>query len=379
VNRAARVCFPAVLPWGKAATGPRRHLLVSKRTARCENGGMCARGFEANWEFPSLTECLRYLGEHFPPEETVTVESRTPSGLIVLHRAPKYLYRGECGIFPTTESSLTRLKGSGRLDASEQKTLQQIHDALLVRFRQKDYGNSEWNSEGLLEHYGIPTEVINFSSALDAVGAFAASRESERGRICTLTRAIGRDAAIVEYADHPWAERAVRQKAYGVRLLRQTDLKSDEARTQLGAIWAEFPVSAEDFEGRREFYESLVDESSDPHSGMVRAEVNDYVASFGKIPENVAQYLAERIPMVPRFLKVVGIDEKAEEAITRHVSPSARPYSSDVERQRSLRYWSQAYPDSLTELNPFETPREIGNVFADPGTHHPINTAEPAS
>jgi hypothetical protein len=144
---------------------------------------MGARGFAADWEFQSLTECLRYLGDHFPPKETVTVEAQTPSGLILFRRAPKYLYRGECGDFQTTESSLSRLKGSGRLDASEQETLQRTHDALLVRFRQKDYGNSEWNTEGLLEHYGIPTEVISFPSALDVAGAFAASRKTGCGRM----------------------------------------------------------------------------------------------------------------------------------------------------------------------------------------------------
>jgi hypothetical protein len=135
----------------------------------------------------------------------------------------------------------------------------------------------------------------------------------------------------------------------------------------------------QDGENRRESYASLVNESSDFHSGVVSGEVNDYVAEFGKIPEKVAQFLAERTPMVPRFLKVVGIDEKAEEAITQHVSPSAQPYSSDVERQRSLRYWSQAYPNSLAESYPFQTPREIGTVFALPGTHHPVNTAESGS
>ena len=132
--------------------------------------------FEANWKFTSLSDCLRYLGERFPPNETTVVELRTPSGLIVPHRAPKYLYRGECGLFETTESSLTRLERSGLLDAAEQQSLRKVHEALQWRFRQEDYGNSQWNAEGLLQHYGVPTEVVDFSSFLDVAAAFAASK-----------------------------------------------------------------------------------------------------------------------------------------------------------------------------------------------------------
>ena len=160
--------------------GPRQRFYVFNWTVRCENGVMSARGFVANWQFPSLTRCLRHLREHFPPEETVTVKQPAPNGLV--HYAPRYLYRGECGDFPTTESSLTRLSGSGRFDAAEQETLLRIHDALLARFQNEDYDNGKWNSEGLLEHYGIPTEVINFSRDLDVAAAFAASKEPGCGR-----------------------------------------------------------------------------------------------------------------------------------------------------------------------------------------------------
>lgn len=327
-------------------------------------------GFDPDWKFTSVTECVGYLGQYFPPNETIAIELHSPSGLIVPHRAPKYLYRGECGLFETTESSLTRLERSGFLDETERECLRKIREALLWRFRREDYGNTEWNAKGLLQHYGIPTEILDFSSSLEVAAAFAISKMSTRGRICIVTKPIGVEAATIEYTNHPWAERALRQKAFGIRPVQFSDLKGDDARTRLGALWAEFPIRPEDRESRREFYDSLVDESSDPNAAMVRAEVNHYVEHFGKIPHKIAQYLTDRVPMTPRFLKVTGVDEVTREAITHHVAPSACPYSPTLERQKSLQYWSVDYSDSLLGFYPFEVPTELGTLFAYPGTYH---------
>ena len=99
----------------------------------------------------------------------------------------------------TTESSLTRLERSGLLDWSEQECLRRIREALLWRFRRKDYGNTEWNAKGLLQHYGIPTEILDFSSSLEVAVTFATSKASSRGRICIVTKPIGLEAATIEY------------------------------------------------------------------------------------------------------------------------------------------------------------------------------------
>ena len=111
-------------------------------------------------------------------------------------------------------------------------------------------------------------------------------------------------------------------------------------------------------------------ESNDPCSAIVRAEVNHYVEQFGKIPHKIAQYLTDRVSMVPRFLKVAGVDDSTSEVITRHVASDARPYSANLERQKSLQYWSVKYTDSLSEFYPFDSPRELETLFAYPGTYH---------
>ena len=110
-------------------------------------------------------------------------------------------------------------------------------------------------------------------------------------------------------------------------------------------------------------------------SAMVRAELNHYVERFGKIPHKIAEYLTDRVPMVPRFLEVAGVDDSTNEVITRHVSPSARPYCPTLEKKKSLQYWSVKYANSLSEFYPFGSPRELGTLFAYPGTHHGPNIA----
>jgi hypothetical protein len=329
-----------------------------------------AEAFEAGQQFSSLTECINAIEMRFPSDRRLEIERRTPSGDTEVHCVPRYLYRGECDLYPKTESSLTRLQHSGKFDAVEQHCLQRIHEGLSWRFKQKDYANPEWEAEGLLQHYGLPSEIIDFSSSLQVAAAFATSRLSHRGRICVLEWPIGPDTLPVDYTNHPWAKRARRQKAFGIRQFRITDLKSTEAQTELGVFWAEFPLHASDVEGLQAFFESLIDEWTDPTSGILRKEMNHYVEESGKIQHTVAEYLVDRIPMVPCFLWVERVDESTSEASVLHVAPPFR-FSNTFEREMTLRYWSKKHPDSTRSFYPFDSPKDPGAIYAYPGTYHP--------
>lgn len=320
-----------------------------------------------------MTKCLREVRKHFPPGQMIQCELSTPNGAVP-HQAPRYLYRGECGLFPTTESSRVRIEPS--LNGRELEALSKVTDAMRRVLKQDGYDNSEWEAEGLLEHHGVPTGIVNFTASPEVAAAFAASGDADQGRICILTRPYGDEAAVVDYTQHPWAERALRQRAFGIRPAHFTDLKSREAHLRLGAIWVEFPLTALDRQMAKVSHDDLVDASNDPHSAIVRGEVNHFVERFGKLPHKVAKYLAGRIPMVPCLHTVSEVDELNREAVTYRVAPSARDYSESVEREQSIRYWSEDYKDlsdSLNKFYPFETPRERGMVFAWPGTYHGPN------
>jgi hypothetical protein len=135
----------------------------------------------------------------------------------------------------------------------------------------------------------------------------------------------------------------LRQKAFGIRPARLTDLKSREAHLRLGAIWAEFPLTADDRGSARLLRGSLLSASNDFHSAIVRGEANHFVERFGKLPHRVAKYLAGRVPMVPRLHMVSEVDELNRESVTNLVAPSVCEYSEDVEREKNIRYWSEEH------------------------------------
>ena len=300
--------------------------------------------------------------------------------------APRYLYRGECGLYPETECGHVRFCKSTALNSQEMDVFQNIVTNLRQVFTHDDYGISEEESEGLLEHYEIPTSVINFSSSLEVATAFAAAGGSSHGRICILTKPYHGAAHTWDFRKHPWAERASRQEAFAVRPIGFSDLKSRDADLYLGALWVEFEILPVERDVAKRLYRSLLHTPSDPYAAILRGEINHYVERFGKIPHRTAEFLVKRIPMVPLIHIVSGIDEEHREVITHHVNPSVYPFSEADERERTLRYWSedcQEPSDFLDSLYPFEPPREPGKIFAFPGTHHgsapPLQDVEAAS
>ena len=100
--------------------------------------------------------------KHFPPGQMIQCELSTPNGAVP-HQAPRYLYRGECGLFPTTESSRVRIEPS--LNGRELEALSKVTDAMRRVLKQDGYDNSEWEAEGLLEHYGVPSGIVNFTAS----------------------------------------------------------------------------------------------------------------------------------------------------------------------------------------------------------------------
>jgi len=208
---------------------------------------------------------------------------------------------------------------------------------------------------------------------VEVAAAFTAAGASERGRICILTKPYHGGAHTWDYRSHPWAERASRQEAFGVRPIDFSDFKSREADRNLGAVWVEFNILPVEREACKPVYQSLLHAGSDPNAGLLRLEINHYVERFGKIPHRTAELLVHRIPMAPLVHLVSGTDNEAEEVITHHVNPSVFSFSEEEEKRRTLRYWSDEFQepgDFLEALYPFQPPREVGKLFAYPGTQH---------
>ncbi|MBI3666359.1 MAG: hypothetical protein HY236_09065 [Acidobacteria bacterium] len=261
------------------------------------------------------------------------------------------------------------LRDGRALGNADLDTLKNLILALVWRFTQEDYRLTDHGALGLVHHYGLPTWNIDFTGHIGVAGVFAGSGEAPVGRICVLPIRAFCHAVIVNLGEHPWAERPRRQHAFAVIGAEGLDLKSDGAMTKLGARWYQFPISAGDREWCRAKYNKLTSLADDPTAGFMRHHVTEYVEAKGKLPAMLADFLLERIPIVPRVWRVHGYEKL--EAVLQNLPPSALG-GEDFEHEKgwSRRYWSLEFADSSWErMAGWEWP-PVGSIFSDPRTYH---------
>ncbi|MGA2595325.1 MAG: FRG domain-containing protein [Bryobacteraceae bacterium] len=332
--------------------------------------------FVPDKRFVSLAEAFDFLNRYaMEPRQQVWLE--TESGLALPHQAPRYLFRGECGEFETTKAGIHRpdaykLKDGRLLSDRDLKVLEGLIPDLACRFTEDDYSLDEHSAIGLLQHYGLPTWMVDFTARLGYAFAFAAAGSATVGRVAVMPlRALSKTRGVVDLTDHQWAERPRRQAAFGVITTAELpDLKSEAARSRLDLTWYEFPVSGDDRDYLKAKRDDLVRWSDDPSAGFVRFHITEYVEAHGKFSPELADWLLERIPIAPRCYRIIGFE--AEEVVLSHLGASALPnYDEAKEAVRSRRYWSSAYGEcSWDRMKGWVWPQE-GSITADPRTYHP--------
>jgi hypothetical protein len=267
--------------------------------------------------------------------------------------------------------------GSGetiRLSRFECDRYQHLSESLVRRFTAEDYSLSEFEALAVMQHYGLPTVMIDCTSNSGTSMKFAigGSYSENVGRICVIpVTSYSKGLSVVELGEHAWALRAQRQDGFAVlRLGREqaVDLKSTEARDRWGVLWFEFDIAPADREQTADKYSQLTSIRDDPTAGILRHEIIEYAEKYGKFAPRLAQWLVRRsIPMVPRAYRVLSNSE----GLVEHVA-AAQVWECDEEREREQteKYLSQAYPDdSRDRLH--EERLENGKILVDPRTWHP--------
>ena len=140
--------------------------------------------------FESLAEAFDFLNRYaMEPRQRLWLE--TESGLAVPVHAPRYLFRGECGEFETTKCGIRRpdaymLKDGRRLSDRDLAALECVIPDLACRFTGDDYSLDEDSAIGLLQHYGLPTWMVDFTARLCCAFAFAAAGSATVGRVAVM-------------------------------------------------------------------------------------------------------------------------------------------------------------------------------------------------
>jgi hypothetical protein len=161
------------------------------------------------------------------------------------------------------------------------------------------------------QHYGLPTQVFDFTASLHIAAHFAEGRFGSRSQ--TATGFIGfldvqeaqksGHCELFDLRRHPVAERAKRQEAFGLvysRFIEDdfVDLKREDIAKPLGLRWVLFRHVPEEaaYVASLKVRKDLLDASTDSFGSIAEDVLDAYVAEYGGVSPKTAEILAMLVP-----------------------------------------------------------------------------------
>ena len=194
----------------------------------------------AEREFPSLNACLQHIKSNFGPSQTIALQAKQigTGKRIGVRNAPAFLYRGESHCFPTTKSSMQRMKSQSGLPRNVKFIIARVAkhvDAGLREFMgylslhdHKLTLDDPMLSAGFCQHYGLPTKLIDATSRLDVMAYFASGGTvGEQGALCVFpVDVISKNSVAIALTRHPYGIRPHKQSAFAIFNKNYIDFKS---------------------------------------------------------------------------------------------------------------------------------------------------------
>jgi hypothetical protein len=315
-------------------------------------------------KFESLTAAFDHILDEYAEKEHPVYPGQLPA----------FIFRGECGSYPSTKPSIARVHS---LSAADLLKLAEISDWVAAQLHAEREDLTWPQACAQLQHYGMPSRIVDFTGDLGTAFAYAGSGAKSVGRLAVLPYVRSQTGPIFEFFDHPWAERAQRQAAYGVLMDPHeiSDLKCDGVRDRLNLRWYEFEILQKEREFCQERAGELLQETNDASGGFVRYYVTRYVEAFKKLSPPLADWLVKNVAIAPYCALVASHEEKEAVVYFRSAeclaTANLRSFHRGVEVEWSRRYWSEAYADDSRErVHNFVMPSP-GQMFVDPRTYHP--------
>jgi hypothetical protein len=225
---------------------------------------------------------------------------------------PAFIFRGECGEFPATGPSIARVRGLRRTDVL---TLAKISDWVAARLHEEREDLTWPQACAFPQHYGMPSRIVDFTGDLGIAFDFAGNGDSPVGRLGVLPYVPSETGPMFKFFDHPQAERAQRQQAFGVLMDPEVnDLKADAVRTRFNMRWYEFAMLPEEREWCQQRTRCLLQEGNDPSAGFVRHHITEYVEEFGELPLSITDWLLKNVVIAP-YCALVASHEGSEAVV----------------------------------------------------------------
>ncbi len=313
--------------------------------------------------FENLSSLISHLKDNYP-DKKVSIEAKdiNSSNTRKLN-VPKYLFRGEPGLYDSSLTSMQRMKTESDLDEIDKTILEAISIYVDEKI-QKKLNVSGMDSAAYVQHYGLYSELLDFTVDLDICAWFATELDSNdnSGRICVLDVETAKDNSIlIDLSLHPFASRARLQKAYGVYSKVGSNFKSDLIINDLGLVWYEFQrndLSRQIQE--KDYYKT----SNDKFSGFIALAIDDCIYENGQITDSSAKLLSNRITRTPIFSVTNDIEKIDFDKLNAGFSAEEIGLSNceweikaaeelrceidlDFERNYSYSKWSQLIPHKL--------------------------------
>ena len=335
--------------------------------------------FLHHWQDPSYRNSL-------PP----AFQAGLPPGWDIPGRSgtsevPKYLYRGEPGIFPTTLSSRGRLAKVARFGQVELTLL----DRLTQMATEVTNGRiaDQFRAVGWPQHYGFPTAYLDLTSDPSVALHFAASADTDpppqkrvlyRIDLEAIERKVyglaGKSTPLaLAGIDHLYFTRAARQSAF-VICARKKVLDFDLQRSH--HLWwhiEKFTVDAVDAEHflRPELLTAQDDVLAAWPLAFVRALK---IVARGALTRTLAEWICARIPLYEWTPVQVDYDGKGRGGRFGLISPSEA-------QQRDGRDYRADKQKVIEELISPEIPTPNGIIFGTPTGGEPgkVEWLEPGS
>jgi hypothetical protein len=244
-----------------------------------------------DWIYDALVK-----GESLPPLE---------NGL------PALLYRGERDAYPMTVSSMDRFYHVAKKDMPVYHELDELTAFVMSQpFPEKLLKGRE--AGAYAQHYGLPTQIFDFTSSAKIAMNFAANRSYHRNKalgghiaILEVDKALKAGCIVEDLRGHKYAKRAELQQAFGViymgfKVSDIYDLKDPEIIKEIGLTWIPYQHFEDDetFLKQIDAYRDILSTNDDLFAGLAQEFVDEFVMRKGKFSAKAATILASNIPAV---------------------------------------------------------------------------------
>jgi hypothetical protein len=222
-----------------------------------------------------------------------------------LIEAPAWLFRGERAVYPSTYSSFHRFSMSGLSKTAQEEVAAVTRrlDYILQR-----YGLEPMYSAALLQHYFLPTELIDLTESLDDAGAFAAYKNTgEVGVLMAFpTEHLQKHGLVIDLKRIHFARRPRHQHAYVWFHRTEPNLTEASLLEIIKAEKAYFQGDAEDLDHYQKHYVEICGPpNADATCGLLNKLFEDVVLVDQErrvrysISEEARNWIEERIPWAP--------------------------------------------------------------------------------